>query len=78
MGSTSHDGTLKTEAADRFVPIPADLREMLIPLRGLPGVYLFHQADGGPLSQSTFKRNWLSLMEDCRIEGSATIIIDKS
>ena len=38
---------------------------MLLPLRGLPGVYLFHQADGGPLSQSTFKRKWLSLMEDC-------------
>ena len=65
VGSTSHDGTLKTEAADRFVPIPADLREMLIPIRGLPGVYLFHQADGRPLSQSTFKRKWLSLMEDC-------------
>ena len=65
MGSTSHDGTLKTEATDRFVPIPADLREMLIPIRGLPGVYLFHQADGRPLSQSTFKGKWLSLMEDC-------------
>ena len=65
VGSISHDGTLKTEAADRFVPIPADLREMLLPMRGLPGVYLFHQADGRPLSQSTFKRKWLSLMEDC-------------
>lgn len=64
VGSTSHDGTLKTEAADRFVPIPADLREMLLPLCGLPGVYLFHQDDGRPLSQSTFKRKWLSLIED--------------
>ena len=38
---------------------------MLIPARSLPGVYLFHQTDGKPLYQSTFKRKWLNLMEDC-------------
>ena len=65
IGSISHDGALKTEAANRFVPIPDELRAMLLPVRAMPGTYVFHNADGKPLSQSSFKRKWLSLMEDC-------------
>ena len=65
IGSVSHDGALKTEAANRYVPIPEELRAMLLPVRALPGTYVFHNADGKPLSQSSFKRKWLSLMEDC-------------
>ena len=29
VGSTAHDGDLKTAAADRYVPVPAELRAML-------------------------------------------------
>ena len=32
-GSTSSEGTLKTAAADRFIPVPAVLKEMLLPKR---------------------------------------------
>ena len=64
-GSMAHEGDLKTAAADRFVPIPEELREMLIPARGFPGTYLFHNGKGDPLAQASFRRKWLSLMEDC-------------
>ena len=64
-GSIAHDDALKTEAANRFVPIPEELRALLIPARSFPGTYVFHNADGKPLSQATFKRKWISLMEDC-------------
>ena len=63
-GSTARDGTLKTDAANRYVPIPEELRIMLTKVRGFPQQYVFHNEDGQPWSQSTFKRVWLSLMED--------------
>lgn len=31
----------------------------------MSGMYVFHTNDGKPLSQSTFRRKGLSLMEDC-------------
>ena len=64
-GYTAQEGDLKTEAADRFVPIPEELKEMLVPLRPKDGgedQYVFHTADGRPLSQATFKRKWCELM----------------
>ena len=64
-GFTAQEGDLKTEAADRFVPIPEELKEMLVPLRPKDGgedQYVFHTADGRPLSQATFKRKWCELM----------------
>lgn len=66
IGSVAHDGTLKTAAADRFVPIPDELREMLVKVRSLPGQYVFHMPGDTtkPLAQSSFKRKWISLMED--------------
>ena len=64
-GSTAEDGDLKTKAANRYVPIPEELRDMLLTVRSLPNQYVFHTANGSPLSQSSFKRKWLSLMEDC-------------
>lgn len=65
-GSTARDDDLKTPAADRYVPIPEELRIMLLKVRSLPGMYLFHMPGDSmkPLAQSTFKRIWLSLMED--------------
>lgn len=70
-GNGSHDGDLKTAAANRFVPIPEELRTMLIKLRSLPGQYVFHMAGDPtkPLAQSTYKRKWVSLMKDaCCVE----------
>ena len=41
-GSTATEGDLKTDAADRFVPIPAELKQMLLPRRRAPDTYVFH------------------------------------
>jgi integrase len=68
-GSKAHDGELKTDAADRYVPIPGELRAMLTKERGFPNQYVFHAENGQPWPQSGFKRIWLSLMQDaCCIE----------
>lgn len=66
-GSTAQEGDLKTPAADRFVPIPAELKELLLPHRGRRNEYVFHTDSGKPLSQATFKRLWCRLMlaADC-------------
>lgn len=63
VGSTARDGDLKTAAANRYIPIPAELRAMLSKVRGFPQQYVFHTEEGQPWSQSSFKRIWLSLME---------------
>ena len=55
-GSTAVDGTLKTEAADRFVPIPEDLKVMLLPKRESADAYVFHTPSGAPLPQASYKR----------------------
>lgn len=39
-GSTARDGDLKTDVADRYVPIPGELRAMLTKMRGFPQQYL--------------------------------------
>ena len=58
-------GALKTEAADRFVNIPEPLLEMFRKVRGFPGQYVFHTAEGKPLPENTAKRMWLRLMLAC-------------
>ena len=63
VGSTAHDGALKTAAANRYVPVPQELRAMLSKVRGFPQQYVFHTEEGQPWPQSSFKRIWLSLME---------------
>jgi integrase len=66
-GPTAQEGELKTEAADRYVPIPPELKAMLLKVKGKPGEYVFHNDKGCPLSQATFKRKWCQLMlaADC-------------
>ena len=59
VGSTAHDGALKTAAANRYVPIPQELRAMLSKVRGFPQQYVL--ASRG--HRVSFKRIWLSLME---------------
>ena len=60
--ANARDDTLKTEAADRYVPIPQKLEELLYPKRENDDVYLFHDQRGRPLSQATYKRMWARLM----------------
>lgn len=58
-------GALKTDAAERLVPIPAPLRSILYPIRGLPTAYVFVGTQSGkPLAKSTAERMWLEMMED--------------
>ncbi|MDO4750390.1 MAG: site-specific integrase [Eubacteriales bacterium] len=64
-GSTAAEDTLKTEAADRYVPVPAELKEMLLPKRARADDYLFRTEKGAPLSQATYKRMWARLMLQC-------------
>ena len=64
-GSTVAEGDLKTDAADRFVPIPAELKQMLLPRRGAPDTYVFHTPSGAPLPQASYKRMWARLMLEC-------------
>ena len=61
-GSTAHEGSLKTAAADRYIPVPPELKELLLKSKGTVGEYVFHTANGKPLSQATFKRLWCRLM----------------
>ena len=62
------EGALKTENADRFIPIDPELLVMLAEAKeydeGEDGEYIFHTEDGMPWSENTYKRNWLRLMHD--------------
>lgn len=64
------DGDLKTDASDRYVPIPEELLPMLKRHRELPDRYLFHTEDGKPLPEATYNRMWLKLMlhAGCTVE----------
>ena len=64
-GATASEGALKTEAADRFVPIPAELKAMLLPKRGAADAYVFRTPSGSPLPQASYKRMWSRLMLAC-------------
>lgn len=66
-GPTAQEGALKTAAADRYIPIPPELKELLLQKKGRTGEYVFHTETGKPLSQATFKRLWCRLMlaADC-------------
>ena len=57
-------GDLKTEKSRRTVPLPAALRAILEPLRGLPDSYIAHGDTGPqkPLAKSCAERLWISLM----------------
>ena len=65
--SKSQEGELKTAAADRFIPLPNELTEMLLKAKGnAPDkAYLFHQKNGQPLSETSYIRKWRKLMVAC-------------
>ena len=78
MENVAREGDLKTENADRFIPIDPALLKMLAEAmeydEGEPEDYIFHNEGGMPWSQNTFKRNWLRLMHDagCTIDKQYT------
>lgn len=57
-------GSLKTAASARAVPLPAPLRAILEPLRGLPDTYIAHGEKGAerPLAKASAERLWTALM----------------
>ena len=58
-------GALKSDAAERDVPIPAALHAILYPRRELPNVLVLRgKKSGGPLSKSTAECMWLRCMID--------------
>ena len=66
-GPRALEGGLKTPSADRFIPVPPELKELLVKKKRSAGEYVFRTEDGKPLSQATFKRLWCRLMlaADC-------------
>ena len=67
VGLTAQEGALKTAAADCYIPVPPELKELLLKKKRPAGEYVFSTGDGKPLSQVTFKRLWCRLMRaaDC-------------
>lgn len=57
-------GSLKTDASDRFVPMPQPLAELLTGLRGMPELYILHNKDGSPLSANQRRSLWQNLVND--------------
>ena len=64
---------LKTAAANRFVPIPASLEAILLPLRAGPEELVF-SAEGAPLSGSVFRTRWNRLMASADFADASTHI----
>ncbi len=56
-------GELKSEASHRIVPLPDELIDVLRPIRGLPGIFVFQGPETGSwVPQSTYYRMWKRLM----------------
>ena len=62
-GGTHEDG-LKTKAADRFVPVPSELRMMLQQCKPNGNGWIFPNLKGEPISLNSFRRIWCNLMLD--------------
>lgn len=62
--SMSAVGDLKTRAANRIVPVPDELIDILSPLRSLPHLYLISDDNGDPLTPNLYHRCWMRLMKD--------------
>ena len=61
--STAVIGDLKTERANRLVPLPDALISILSPLRGLPNTFLI-QEDGAFLNQNKYRTRYNKIMLD--------------
>lgn len=58
-------GDLKSAAADRWVPVPDVLRDILLPLRSLPHLYLVSTRNGTPLTSTVYRTRFTRLMLEC-------------
>ena len=59
-------GSLKNAKSNRFVPVPDDLAEILLPLRKADDCFIFEgERSGGHLAKSTADRLWVELMKEC-------------
>lgn len=59
-------GALKNAKSNRFVPIPAGLRNILAPLRGSDDQFIFvGERNQASLAKSTADRMWVDLMLSC-------------
>ena len=56
--------SLKTKKSDRYIGIPAQVRDYLYERRELPNVYVLHRENGKPLSKSVQRHIWIELMVD--------------
>lgn len=56
-------GDLKTPAANRYIPLVSDLREYLLPLRGLPTAPVAPDTRGKHLGHASALRRWIRLMQ---------------
>lgn len=68
VDDTSHRAldSLKTPAANRYVPICSALRAILLPLRGLPSVFVVQSSRPGcPVSATWLYTLWARLMVEC-------------
>lgn len=63
--SVASEDSLKTDAANRYVPVPEALKNLLLPKREKEEAFLFHTESGAPLPQATYKRMWARLMAQC-------------
>lgn len=61
---TGEYGSLKTRAADRYIPIVPPLREYLFPRRGVAEAPVVSSGNGKPLSVTSATRLWLTLMHE--------------
>lgn len=61
-GEAQSASTVKTDAGDRYVPLPDALAAILRPLRSLPHLYLVSLHDNEPLRSSEFRVRWNRLM----------------
>lgn len=59
-------GSLKNTKSDRLVPVPADLRAILYPMRRSPSKFVFEgQLSKAHLSKTSAERLWIRLMAAC-------------
>ena len=61
---------LKTRHSDRVIPIPAPLRELLLPQRSLPDYYIVHGArPQDPVREKNHAHRFAALMAACGLAG---------
>ena len=60
--ATGDYGSLKTRAADRYVPLIPALRDYLLPRRSLADAPIVSSSNGKPVTSATASRLWISLM----------------